>query len=118
MKFETYYSLWSAFASCIESYHKTGDRCIERFAENMKQEFFKAEQSEKFDTYLAQLHELVENAKLVCTDRCENSEFETKIIISDKYTLKSKYDALRDNLIEDYKSVSSFTDFIGSSIEI
>jgi len=58
---------------------------------------------------ITQLHELVENAKLVVIDRTEHSEFESIISIDSDYSLKCKYDALWSEYVEDYKSVTSFS---------
>ena len=64
---------------------------------------------EEWDKSVAQLHELVENAKIVVTRRTDKSEYESIIPIDENYSLKSKYDALWYDLVEDYKSVSQFT---------
>jgi hypothetical protein len=108
--FETYYEVGKAFASAVESFHRTGDRQLARHAENMEKRFVANEAYSKYPNYLKQLEQAVLNAKLVVTERCPNPEFEAKIKINDKYTLKSKYDALRDDYIEDYKTVSTLSD--------
>lgn len=107
-EFQTYFALGKAFASLVEEYHKTWERNIERHAKAMEQEFIIA-QAEDYDKYLIQLHELAENAKLVITMRCGSAEYESIIPINDEYSLKCKYDALRDDIIEDYKSVATFS---------
>lgn len=107
--FETYFALGKAFASCMESRHKTWDYAIERFAEAMKQEFMVADRLDDYDKYLVKLYESVENAKLAETERSEYSEFESIIPRDAKYKIKSKYDALYPDKIRDYKTVDTFT---------
>ena len=107
--FETYFALGKAFASSVESFHKTGDRQLARHAENMEKEFIQGWVITEYPKYLQQLEQVINNAKLVINERCANPEFEAKIKINEKYTLKSKYDALRDDYIEDYKTVSDLS---------
>lgn len=109
-EFQTYFAIGKAFAEIIEAFHKTGEWEIDRFVTKMKKEFMLANcTDEEWDKSVAQLHELVENAKLVVTTRTDKSEYESIIPIDENYSLKSKYDALWDGLVEDYKSVTSFT---------
>ena len=109
-EFQTYFAIGKTFAEIVEQFHKTWSWDTDRHVEKMKQEFIVAQATdEDWDKSVSQLYELVENAKIVVTERTDRSEFESIIRINENYSLKSKYDALWDGLVEDYKSVTSFT---------
>ena len=109
-EFQTYFAIGKAFAEMVEHYHKIGEWDLEKFAKNMKEEYVTAGmEQEDIDNAMIILSDLYNNAQLVITERCDKSEYTSLLPIDDKYTLKCTYDALRDDIVEDYKTVTSFT---------
>lgn len=109
-EFETYFAIGTAFASIVEQYHKLWVRESDRFIKKMREEFniwLATEEQRK--KALVQIHELVENAKLVIIERTDNSEFTAITPLNSEYSLKCKYDALWDDYVEDYKTVKDLT---------
>lgn len=108
-EFQTYFSLGATFASCMESRAKTWDYQIETHAKRMEQDFINGHAIEDYPKYLAQLSDLIENAKVAIKDKPQEAEKQTLVPINDKYQLKAKMDAFYGDHIVDHKTVTLFT---------
>ena len=108
-KFEPYFVVWKAFASCMESRAKIGDYNMDWNIERMKQEFIKAERLDDYEKSLVQFYELLQNAQLAITVASHEAEKEYIVELNDDYNLKVKVDADYIDFLLDHKAVSSFT---------
>lgn len=109
-EFQTYFAIGATFGEIIEQYHKTWSWDTDRHIAKMKAEYHRWQATdEEREKWLVQINELVENAKLVITERCDRPEYENIVKIDYNYSLKCKYDALWYKYVEDYKSVYNFS---------
>lgn len=75
----------------------------------MQEEFVANLSLDDYEKYLSQLSYLVENSKVAVQKRPEKAEETILVDINDHYRLKCKIDAIMDDGLVDYKSVTTFT---------
>lgn len=108
-EWQPFFALWSARHWCMESRAKAGDYCLETHAKRMHEEFVANIALDDYEKYLSQLSYLVENSRIAVQKRPEKAEETILVDINDLYRLKCKIDAIRDDSLVDYKSVTTFT---------